>query len=542
MPKKTIAATIIAVALAYLAGLLNYPYFCLAMLVLTFYGSLISIFLACMSLTCPKVLDDLRKKRSKLIPAAVICVVIFKISAWAVSNYYLLSASSDLRFVAKASIFVTALIIAMHIVTGRCRKTMLSLGILIIISSVIAPFISPPNLGSQNKRKPDWKALNSIPYLDTVAEDDENIPAGVTFHNPAKAYQGINIWFAVSSNQAHLMDMEGNNVHTWSFGKNDKLDGDALLCRNGDLLCATQTGILKRLDWDSNVKWCDHEYEYHHEIGTFKNGDVFSLGKKAEVIFIAGLPLPIRNDSIVTLTKDGKVKETTSLLDVLRDEFSTGTVIRTYWHLLQPGCIKQMLKHQLALIKGERANGYITLSGTIFDNLHANTITLMDRKVEGLCNKDDLLICIRNWDMIAIMDSMTKKLKWQWYTDQGGRPHHATLLENDNILLFDNGLLRRYSRVVEIDPATKEIVWEYKATPSESFFSKVRSGAQRLPNGNTLITESRKGRAFEVTPQGDLVWDFYSSQLNPKKERRPTIYRVLRIVEPEKYSFLDEIK
>lgn len=50
--------------------------------------------------------------------------------------------------------------------------------------------------------------------------------------------------------------------------------------------------------------------------------------------------------------------------------------------------------------------------------------------------------------------------------------------------------MRDYSRVIEVEPVKRKVVWEYKAEPPESFFSGVMGGNQRLPNGNTLITES----------------------------------------------------
>lgn len=544
MPKKTLLATLILAILAYASGYFNYAHTCVAFLALTFYASLTSAFLACVSITCPRLLGDLHKKKRKLIPAAIICIVIFKISAWAVNNYYLFSASSDLRFVTKASIFAIAMVIALHLVTGQRKKIMLSLSILLMIAAAIAPIISRPNSDAKKsaKGKPNWRALNTIPYLATVTGEDKDAATGVTFHDYAKAYKGINIWFAIGTNKVHLMDMEGRYVHTWSFGDNDSLAGDVLLCENGDILGTTVFGKLQRLDFESNIKWANCEFGYHHEIGLFENGDIYSFGKKASVIFIAGLPLPIREENIVIMSKNGKVKETTSLLDVLKDSFTIRTVARTYWYLLKPGSIKQILRHQLSVIRGKIVEGFIVSPKFLFDNLHPNTITPLDRDIKGFCNKGDLLICIRNLDMIAVLDPKSRTLKWEWNVGHGTRPHHATLLENNNILLFENDPLRKYSRVIEINPVTKELVWEYKATPPETFFSKVRGGAQRLPNGNTLITESSKGHAFEVTPQGNYVWGYYSSKPGQGNEERPMLYRMLRIVELEKYPFLEKIK
>ena len=62
--------------------------------------------------------------------------------------------------------------------------------------------------------------------------------------------------------------------------------------------------------------------------------------------------------------------------------------------------------------------------------------------------------------------------------------------------------------MIEIDPSTKQIVWKYQEQREIDFFSPRISNAQRLPNGNTLICEGDFGRVFEVTTDGDLVWEF----------------------------------
>ena len=65
-----------------------------------------------------------------------------------------------------------------------------------------------------------------------------------------------------------------------------------------------------------------------------------------------------------------------------------------------------------------------------------------------------------------------------------------------------------HSRIVEIDPNDNQIAWEYRGDPPISFFSYHISGAERLPNGNTLICEGAPGRIFEVTPAKDIVWEY----------------------------------
>jgi outer membrane protein assembly factor BamB len=89
-------------------------------------------------------------------------------------------------------------------------------------------------------------------------------------------------------------------------------------------------------------------------------------------------------------------------------------------------------------------------------------------------------------------------------------PHVASLLPNGNILSVDNGtgpVPQPSSRVVEIDPSVGKIVWSYEKTLIAYCGARI-SNAQRLWNGNTLITEGEDGRLFEVTARGAVVWEY----------------------------------
>jgi len=81
-----------------------------------------------------------------------------------------------------------------------------------------------------------------------------------------------------------------------------------------------------------------------------------------------------------------------------------------------------------------------------------------------------------------------------------------------NLLLFDNTGAGEISRVIEIEPFSQEIVWEYRGTEENGFFSATLGDCQRLRNGNTLITESEAGRAFEITPDLEIVWEYYNPE------------------------------
>ena len=100
------------------------------------------------------------------------------------------------------------------------------------------------------------------------------------------------------------------------------------------------------------------------------------------------------------------------------------------------------------------------------------------------------------------------------------------------MLLFDNFGLERAdsSRVLEVDPFSQEIAWRYGESEGQAIFSESNGTAERLGNGNTLIVESNAGRAFEVTPAGETVWEY----LNPfrageKKELVATLKQLSRL-------------
>ena len=81
------------------------------------------------------------------------------------------------------------------------------------------------------------------------------------------------------------------------------------------------------------------------------------------------------------------------------------------------------------------------------------------------------------------------------------------------MLLFDNHHQDKnsnISKILEFDPATKELLWSFAGSEDLPFYSKTCGTTQRLDNGNTLICESDAGRAFEITSEGKLVWEFYN--------------------------------
>ena len=136
--------------------------------------------------------------------------------------------------------------------------------------------------------------------------------------------------------------------------------------------------------------------------------------------------------------------------------------------------------------------------------------------------------------------------------------HHAHLIPKGlpgagNLLVFDNGGASGYgeptgtaprgtgvwarpsSRVLEIDPVSLNVVWSY--TAGAQFFSSNISGMQRLPNGNTLITEGAGGRIFEVTNDRQIVWEYMNPPTTAASRTPGTVYRAYRVP----YTWLSQL-
>jgi hypothetical protein len=101
---------------------------------------------------------------------------------------------------------------------------------------------------------------------------------------------------------------------------------------------------------------------------------------------------------------------------------------------------------------------------------------------------------LSNISTIVRIDRRSGKVVWTLRSPVVSGQHAPTPLANGNILIFDNGPHRLdqtfpFSRVIEVHPATNEIVWKYQEAFPQNFYSDRISNAQRLPNGNTLINE-----------------------------------------------------
>lgn len=347
--------------------------------------------------------------------------------------------------------------------------------------------------------------ISTLGYVDISREPAEPTQMGVTVFDEGRSYPGYNLYTIRMARAAELIDARGRVVRRW-HQEEDLAWVRSVLLDNGDLLVVgdhprdssvsskrTPPRFVMRLTWDNEVIW-KRTLSAHHDI-------VITPDDRIGVLTVEGRRPPgnppsaiVVEDHVTILNQDGDVEEKRSLDKMLKARPDVFT--------FQP--------------TGRWRRSW--------DPLHSNSLRWMTD--ETLAARDpiyalgNLIVCFRYQDSVAIFDWDKEEVVWTWGQGDISQPHDAMVLDNGNILLFDNGVKRDWSRVIELNPRTKEIVWEYKAPTLSDFFTGARGANQRLPNGNTLITESNKGRAFEVTPDGEIVWEFFVPHVGPKGHRQ----------------------
>jgi hypothetical protein len=429
-------------------------------------------------------------------------------------------------------------------------------------------------------------------------------PTGTTVYNPEKCWNGYTL-FQSSMNSgskasAVLIDMNGRAVNIWKgldgFPNKMLPGGYVLGCTGGrDGKYAYQDMLdLVQVDWEGNIVWEFKEYErikdpnqkevwmarQHHDyqregnpVGYYvpgmnpqvDKGNTFLLCHKnmhnpdiSDKVLI--------DDSIIEINWQGIVIWEWVCSDHFNEMNFSQEARNTLYRLPHP------VKNEL----GEKG-----------DWMHMNSMSLLgpnrfyDAGDERF-HPDNIIWDGRSTNIIAIISKKTGKIVWQvgpdYFASEALRKlgqmigqHHAHMIPKGlpgegNILVFDNGgwagygnpnpgspnglnnAVRDYSRIIEFDPVTLEVVWKYTAaeagfavpTYASNFYSTLVSSAQRLPNGNTLIDEGVNGRIFEVTRDHELVWEFISpyeayvkapanAESAGRKQAKRLLYRAYRV-------------
>jgi hypothetical protein len=136
-----------------------------------------------------------------------------------------------------------------------------------------------------------------------------------------------------------------------------------------------------------------------------------------------------------------------------------------------------------------------------------------------------ILISIRQLDLLAVIDPDRAQVVWTWGPGQLQRQHHARLLTDGNISVFDNGVHRKAARALIVDPRAGKIIRSYGGSKKHPMYTYTGGRCQGLPNGNMLIVETERRRALEVTRQGKVVWEFFMHRsLNSDRFRRSLFF------------------
>ncbi|MFP8958054.1 aryl-sulfate sulfotransferase [Natrialbaceae archaeon A-CW3] len=331
------------------------------------------------------------------------------------------------------------------------------------------------------------------------------------YHDPSRAYEGYTLFsyiYKEPSDQAaiYLVDMDGEIVHTWDV--DTALQSYCKLLSNGNLVYPTrdrtdiQEAGIRELDPNSDVVWSyhcriDHDMQI---VGTHDHGsphipdDHLLLHTVTDHMVPKIAPELVRNPYIVEIDREKNL----------------------HWEWYGEDHFEE-LKELLPPDQWEYVRNRIDTEYP-FDWAHNNTLQLIPEnetyRTELEAGEDarfapgNIVFSYRSIDVIGVIEYPSGDIVWAWGPDELDGQHLPHVLENGNLLIFDNGTERGWSRVIEVDPLSEDIVWEYTSDPKDDFYSPAISGAQRLPNGNTLICSGNQQWLFEVTPSGDIVWEF----------------------------------
>ena len=374
-------------------------------------------------------------------------------------------------------------------------------------------------------------------------------PTGVTVNDPKLAYD-TPICFSGPDNKTHIIDPSGRELHHWNFvGLPGQIIDPALVGgERGHVLLQTSRfsddrgGILGdktvgEVDWEGRILWSWGDKapgggaRQNHDWARLANGNTLLLVALPHVVSSVS-DKPINDQAIYEVSKSGLIVW----------KWVAGD------HLSEFGVSKAGMAYLRAAAAEGNADSWGYLEINDMQRLGPNR--WFDRGDKRF-DPDNIMLDSRKGNFVIIISKQTGRVVWRLGPDFVTRPndqdkrislsqiprpvdqisgqHDAHLIPRGlpgagNLLLFDDqgaggfprvGLgVYSGSRVLEIDPEKKQIVWQYTAIdsglPPWSFFSSFVSSAQRLPNGNTLIDEGMTGRIFQITAAGKIVWEFVS--------------------------------
>ncbi|MFO1074465.1 MAG: arylsulfotransferase family protein [Geminicoccaceae bacterium] len=373
-------------------------------------------------------------------------------------------------------------------------------------------FLYDPLKQAEESARGIWNAY--FDKLDFIITDRGPEPAQTTARalDPARMAPGVTLLGAYTQDgfAAWLVDAQGKELHRWHARFSEVFPAPSHilwqardqavswhgmhLFPNGDLLFNFQdanfpfgSGLVK-LDKDSKVVW-KLAANTHHDVMVEPDGTIWVPAHHYRPQGLPGFPhlQPwYYEDVVLEVAPDGTVRDEFPVLGALKD--NQGLLTVTYSQGLN---VDQS------------------------DPTHLNSVMPLPAawadRFPGLA-AGDLLVSLRNLNMLAVLDRQTKKLK-RVINGPFVRQHDAEFLPNGHIMVYDNSggdPACGGTRVLELDPANLQPVWQYDGCRDGGLNSFVRGMQQVLDNGNVLLAEPLGGRALEVThdPEPKLVWEY----------------------------------
>lgn len=401
-------------------------------------------------------------------------------------------------------------------------------------------------------------------------------PTGTTIYDPAKAWNGYTVLSPLRGNAAVVIDMSGNIVKRWE-GFNSAAGGPVRILPGGVAIGAEgslpgqQAPSLVARDFSGTELWrFDRNEQIEGEDGQLTwvlrqhhdwQREDLPAGYYSPNATPADSMAPPEKTLILTKTMHAReaVAGDATLSDDRLIELGPDGELLWEWsvgdHIEEFGFDDDARQ----AIRNGAGRG-------AFDWFHMNSATYLGpnhwyEEGDERFAPDNIIFSSRSASIVAIVNR-AGNIVWQIGPDYSATPemrairqvigqHHAHFIPKGlpgagNVMVFDNGGASGYgrptamaakgsniyarptSRILEINPDTLELVWSYT---SSTFFGTNISGAQRLGNGNTLITEGPSGRIFEVTTEGDIVWEYIYPEYQSagKGAASNSVYRAYRL-------------
>ncbi len=321
----------------------------------------------------------------------------------------------------------------------------------------------------------------------------------ITFYEKERTDPSYRLYNSRSMECARLIRPDGSTVCEWSFAQGFSWHYAEML-PSGNLVAIVKDRMTLELSATGDIVW-KHEGHPHHDFARKKDGNTYIISGRPETVCRQLDP----NHSLY--------------LDHLEEVSPDGNII---WEWRAEDHIEE-LAAQVDLI--------LPAPQVFRDWPHLNTVEILPESPTASRDErfrpGNLLMCGRHIDTVFVLDRDSARIVWAWGPGELLGPHMPTMLANGNLLIYDNGnnvsrSIRGYTRILELDPLSCRICWTYQCPGS--FYSPSRGSSERLPNGNCLIAHSDSGRLFEVTSEGDIVWEFLNDNRDEKGNRDP-IYR-----------------